>query len=204
MSEKQLGAAPGEESDPAVAGKSGGWFGRLRAQPGFRTASIAFVLTVVLGIGSTAAYAYWSQSNTVTQMVTLQRQALPVITGNASCRLGPKLQYHVYYSAVAPASLPSGASILATVTIPGKDELKYVVPNTGSFSLRELPDLVSKLGWTFGGTNFSVSVTSAYINSPAATTPPYAVQVADIGVAPAPPQPGKAAEAYWNNLTFVC
>lgn len=38
---------------------------RLRAQPGFRTAAVAFLLTVVLGAGSTVAYAYWSQSTPV-------------------------------------------------------------------------------------------------------------------------------------------
>ena len=59
MSRKQLGAAPDAESAP---GEHVGWFARLRAQPGFRTAAVAFVLTVALGVGGPAAYAVWSQS----------------------------------------------------------------------------------------------------------------------------------------------
>lgn len=79
MSEKQLeAAAPGGENNPE-SGKKPGWFGRLRTQPGFRTASIAFVLTVVLGIGGTAAYAYWSQSATVNITATT-RSNLPANT----------------------------------------------------------------------------------------------------------------------------
>ena len=64
MSKKQLGAAQGGEADPQP--ERLGWVSRLRAQPGFRTAAIAFVLTVVLGVGGTAAYAYWSQQTVVT------------------------------------------------------------------------------------------------------------------------------------------
>lgn len=47
-----------------------GRFGRVRALPGFRTATVAFILTVVLGFGGTAAYAYWSVSTTTTISVT--------------------------------------------------------------------------------------------------------------------------------------
>ena len=47
-----------------------GRFSRLRAVPGFRTAAVAFFLTVVLGIGGTAAYAYWQVSTTATISVT--------------------------------------------------------------------------------------------------------------------------------------
>ncbi|MCC3269668.1 hypothetical protein MUG94_05010 [Arthrobacter gengyunqii] len=64
MSKKQLGAAQGGENEPGE-GQRSGWTERLRALPGFRMAAVAFVLTVVLGIGSTIAYAYWSQSTSV-------------------------------------------------------------------------------------------------------------------------------------------
>lgn len=56
-----------------------GALGWLRAQSGFRTAVIAFALTVVLGIGGTAAYAYWSQSATVVFTATT-RSDLPANT----------------------------------------------------------------------------------------------------------------------------
>lgn len=60
MSKKQLGAAFGQEK--ACAGERLGWFGRLRAQPGFRTAAVAFFVTIALALGGPAAYALWSQS----------------------------------------------------------------------------------------------------------------------------------------------
>lgn len=80
MSKKQLGAA--SEHDPTSAGGSG-WFARLRRQPGFRTATIAFVLTVTLGIGGTAAYAYWSQSVQATISATTVN--LPMVAERPTC-----------------------------------------------------------------------------------------------------------------------
>ncbi|GAA3289555.1 hypothetical protein ACFFON_16050 [Arthrobacter citreus] len=77
MTEKQLGAAPGEQGSPE-AGTKPGWYGRLRTQPGFRTAVVAFVLTVVLGIGGTAAYAYWSQSTSTAITGTTRPEQPPV------------------------------------------------------------------------------------------------------------------------------
>lgn len=75
MSKKQLGAVPAKEPIPV---ESRGWFARLRGQPGFRTAAIAFVLTVVLGIGGSAAYAYWSLRTQVN--MTAKTVSLPSIT----------------------------------------------------------------------------------------------------------------------------
>ena len=46
---------------PQINQKSG-WFARFRAQPGFKTAVVAFFLAVALGIGAPAAYALWSSS----------------------------------------------------------------------------------------------------------------------------------------------
>lgn len=60
MGKKQLRAAP--EHGP-VSPKQCGWVTRLRAQPGFRTAAVAFFLTVALGAGGPAAYAWWSASS---------------------------------------------------------------------------------------------------------------------------------------------
>lgn len=82
MSKKQLGAAQGGEKDSQSARP--GWVSRLRAQPGFRTAVIAFILTVVLGVGGTAAYAWWS----VTQPIPISGStgySLPKVAGKATC-----------------------------------------------------------------------------------------------------------------------
>lgn len=82
MSKKQLGAAQGGEADPQSARP--GWVSRLRAQPGFRTAAVAFVLTVALGIGSTVAYAYWSKSTPVSITGTTAYR-LPSVPGPPVC-----------------------------------------------------------------------------------------------------------------------
>ncbi|MCC9146152.1 MULTISPECIES: hypothetical protein [unclassified Arthrobacter] len=64
MSRKsQQGAA---ESAEAGQDTRSGPAARLRPQPGLRTAAAAFIVTVLLGLGGTAAYAYWSQSTTAT------------------------------------------------------------------------------------------------------------------------------------------
>lgn len=78
MSKKQLGADRSGQADPSGSERLG-WFRRLRTQPGFRSATIAFVLTVVLGVGGTAAYAYWSQSASVAITGTT-RSTLPADT----------------------------------------------------------------------------------------------------------------------------
>ncbi|WP_146363529.1 hypothetical protein [Arthrobacter yangruifuii] len=78
MCDKQLGAAPGAETEPV---KGSGWFARLRAQPGFKTAAVAFVLTVILGVGGPAAYAYWSASTDVAIKGTTAPPATPVPVG---------------------------------------------------------------------------------------------------------------------------
>lgn len=111
MSKKQLGAAPMAESEPA-AGKPNGWFGRLRAQPGFRTASIAFLLTVVLGIGSTAAYAYWSQSKSLSITGTTG-YSVPSITGSPTCTSLPGA------NRVAWTPVPAGTADAAAVYVVG-------------------------------------------------------------------------------------
>ncbi|WP_104104484.1 hypothetical protein [Arthrobacter sp. 08Y14] len=164
MSREQLGAVAGDESQP-VPEKRLGWFGRLRSQPGFRTASVAFVLTVVLGIGSTVAYAYWGQRNTVTQLVTTERQALPAITGKPTCRQFASVGIvYIDYTKVDPVLLPSGAQILVTVSVRGREAKKsFVIENTGSFALRDLPGLDDFIGPSIDSKTIYVDVTTAYV-----------------------------------------
>ena len=80
MRNKRPGTAPAGEPD---TGEKRGSDYRLRALPGFRTAALAFVLTVVLGVGGTAAYAYWSKSTQVAIAGTTKSD-LPPGTGEVS------------------------------------------------------------------------------------------------------------------------
>ncbi|MBP3043978.1 hypothetical protein KKR91_05070 [Arthrobacter jiangjiafuii] len=144
MSKKQLGAAPMAESKPA-AGKPNGWFGRLRAQPGFRTASVAFVLTVVLGIGSTAAYAYWSQSQTV-NIVGTTGYKLPVPTAPVCVTAWGAEPNRVEWSPAAGAD-PEARHILTFQA--QKKSVSYAVP-PGIYSVE--PFKMDELYDAFGGT----------------------------------------------------
>lgn len=191
MSEKQLGAAPGDETSPE-AGRRSGWFGRLRAQPGFRTAAVAFVLTVVLGIGSTVAYAYWGQRNTVSQSVTVVRTPLPTVTGKTSCEQfgwGPAT---IRFSPVASDQLPAGARVLLTVSIPDrKSEKLFAVPNNGTVFLRDLPGLSDAIGVSLGR-RILISATTAYLSDQPAALP---ATVSDANVIDRARPPAQGAEA---------
>ena len=57
------------DPEKSQANKKASWFVRLRAQPGFTTAVVAFCLTIALGIGAPAAYALWSASASINLQV---------------------------------------------------------------------------------------------------------------------------------------
>lgn len=158
MSEKQLGAAPGEENARDV-GRRVGWFGRLRAQPGFRTASIAFVLTVVLGIGSTAAYAYWSQRNTVTQSVNIVRQPLPAVAK-------PQCNDRYLFTTVGwspPAGMPSDAVYIVQIST-SRGTVDYAFPrNTTEFRPADLRIDGQPLFYWMGPRTGTVTVSTAFL-----------------------------------------
>lgn len=166
MSKKQLGAAAGDEPGLAPAERPVR-FRRLRAQPGFRTAAVAFVLTVVLGIGSTVAYAYWNQTGTARITGSAAQPPLPVLTGDVQCYqpFGVGVVRIIHPKA---AALPAEASILASVLGPGNQARTYAVPNDGTFNLRDLPGLSGSLSWS---DRISVSVTTAYLNGPPKNLP---------------------------------
>ena len=123
MSRKQRGAAAeGEQT-----GEERGWFDRLRAQPGFRTAFVAFCLTVILGVGAPAAYALWSSS--VSGIITVQtvKPPLPVIA-KPVCNRTPA---PTTVSWTAPqAGLPAGAVYLVSVTKANNESYVYAQSNT--------------------------------------------------------------------------
>jgi len=64
--------------------RSRGWFARLRAQPGFKTAAVAFLLAVALGIGAPAAYALWSASTSLSLQVRTAAPPGPVLPPGTS------------------------------------------------------------------------------------------------------------------------
>lgn len=61
-----------------------GWFARLRGQPGFKTAFIAFCVTVALGLGAPAAYALWSASTSLSLQVRTAPPPGPVLPPGTS------------------------------------------------------------------------------------------------------------------------
>ncbi|MFZ3417175.1 hypothetical protein [Arthrobacter sp. 3Tela_A] len=162
MNRKQRGAAT--EGD--VTGAERGWFGRLRAQPGFRTAFVAFCLTVILGVGAPAAYALWSSS--VRGMVTVQtvKPPLPVITGSVQCMQRTILGVvSMRYSAPSAAAMPEGVYVTAVISVPDRSEpIYYAVPNTGSFNLKDLHGLGEYIGGSLSGKRISVTVSTVRLD----------------------------------------
>lgn len=69
---------PNEQPDPAQP--KPGVLQRFRRLPGSRTAAAAFVLTVALGIGGPAAYAWWSQQGSAAITVTAGAPTPPAPT----------------------------------------------------------------------------------------------------------------------------
>lgn len=159
MNRKQRGAAT--EGD--VTGAERGWFERLRSQPGFRTAFVAFCLTVILGVGAPAAYALWSASVTGSVSVKTIQPPLPAITGNLQC-VQPFGVGVVSMRYTKPAQLPAGAHVVAAVTIPGKSApIHYAVQANGNFDLKDLPGLGDYIGPWIWARQITVTVNTAYL-----------------------------------------
>ena len=155
MSEdKQPGAAPTGRLTQALE--------RLRQRPGFRTAAVAFFLTVVLGIGSSAAYAYWSQSVnaniTVTTVSDLPANttlvgAQPVLaarpgTPTGYVCAGEKTHGAMYSDNYADTRFSWQAGSLATqyvVTVKSLDPKKYQYSQTQTVSANQAVFQFSRL-----------------------------------------------------------
>ncbi|MCQ2001789.1 hypothetical protein [Arthrobacter zhaoxinii] len=159
MCDKQLGAAPEAETEPV---KGPGWFARLRAQPGFKTAAVAFVLTVILGVGGPAAYAYWSDSTSVSISGKTVRPPLPTLQGDVRCGWNGS---RVVISQPTPVSaLPGGASVVMRISDP-KGTTYYTVSPREYVRLIDVPGLEDRLRW---GNSLSISYATAYLNGNAA------------------------------------
>lgn len=126
MNKEQLGAASGNDAGLSGTPDRCGWLKRLSVQPGFRPAAIAFALTVVLGIGGTAAYALWSSSFPAT--VTAMAPSLPTLSVPPVCNS----RGATTVSWAAPAGMPNDAVFLVEVTKTGdkKGSLAYAFPKT--------------------------------------------------------------------------
>ncbi|MCC3272983.1 hypothetical protein MUK71_05250 [Arthrobacter zhangbolii] len=165
MSRKtQQGAA---EHSKTGDGTRPGVFGRLRRQPGFRTAVIAFIVTVVLGLGGTAAYAYWSASTaatiTVTPKAKLPVPAKPVCIDHLPNRIEwqpvpdaePDARYIVTFH--TPTTKPARS---VSYAVPVSSQRLFLVPYT-------LPGLDEALGWVGGHqTPLHVTVRTALVTTP--------------------------------------
>lgn len=186
MRKKQLGAAP-EDRPTAVERRAG----RLRAQPGFRTAAIAFVLTVLLGIGGSAAYAYWSQSRSGTITGTTVPPVLPA-PGVLACETGSPNR--VEWAPVAAAD-PEAVYIL-TFELPSRTrKVSYAVKLDAPLNSRKRhsvePTKLSELFEAFGDAgsiykpvDLIVSVRTGIVRVPPVTKAAVAIAEADILVEP--------------------
>ncbi len=156
MNRKQRGAA----TDRQFIQDERGWFGRLRSQPGFRTAFVAFCLTVILGIGAPAAYALWTASvNGVVSVKTIQ-PPLPVI-GKPICN--DRTPTTVSWN--APPDLPAGAVYLVSVTKSNNDSYVYA-QSTTEFIPSQDGDLTRWTGGSLGDpTRTIVTVQAAELNA---------------------------------------
>ncbi|MET4059059.1 hypothetical protein ABIB35_000588 [Arthrobacter sp. UYP6] len=152
MSTRQLGVARGQESDPDEAQRLG-WVDRFRKLPGFRTAAVAFALTIGLGIGGTAAYAYWNQLTPVSITGQAMQPSIP-IPADVRCQsafinriewpnaagIDPEARYIVTFDSKlldnpVTYALPRGALRIEPYYLDLKDELGY--------SFREYPVTVT-------------------------------------------------------------
>lgn len=197
MSKKRLGAAEIGDGE-RDSGRRPGRIERFRALPGFRTAAVAFVLTVVLGVGSTLAYAYWSQSSPVQITGSTARPPLPVVAGDLQCNQ-PYGVGVVRITHTKVAALPADANLLASVVVGAGSPKLYAIPNDGTFALKELPGLADALSW---GDRLSISVTTAYLNGvPGPVTVPVVVDESKV-LARATPAPKPATASYL--ASFFC
>lgn len=162
MSRKQRGAA----SEGEHTGAERGWFDRLRSQPGFRTAFVAFCLTVILGVGAPAAYALWSSSVTANLSVTTAKPPLPELLGDMRCGWnGPPLVSNVIITQPRPASsLPAGAVTIMTIDDSKGGKTTHALTNQGSVRLIDVPGLESRLRW---GSYLTITMTTAYLSGAA-------------------------------------
>lgn len=163
MSKKQSGAASGDDS---VSAEGRGWFARLRAQPGFRTAAVAFVLTVVLGIGGSAAYAYWSLKTDAILVVATARPDLPVVA-TPTCN---DRSLYTRFSWTAPAGMPNYAVYIVRIST-SKETIDYAFPSqTTGFEPANLRVNGEALHSWMGIRTGAVTVSTGYL-APGAVAP---------------------------------
>ena len=182
MSRKAQQGTAEHPADPSEA--PSGRFSRLRALPGFRTATVAFILTVVLGLGGTAAYAYWQVSTTATITVT------PTIrVGQPS---GLACEWYadpnrIFWNAVPEAQIDRDVVYFLTFTRDGRSK-SYAVPRTQT-SVRpaKLDNLQAALGQSpLDLRPLTVTLQTAVLRTPIAGKEPVESNPAEIVAASAP------------------
>lgn len=208
MNRKQRGAATEEE----VTGEEHGWFARLRAQPGFRTAFVAFCLTVILGVGAPAAYALWSSTITANVTVKTAKPPLPVV-GKPTCN--DRGTTTVSW-AVPPGGLPKGSVYLVqvskiapksgTATYAFSDRTSFT-PSTFTIGSHNFDDWMD--GRFFNPTSALVTVSVAELRTPQTVTSPILVSepatqiIRQSEVSPGTTLRSKSTEV-WNIPWYDC
>ncbi|MCQ1951096.1 hypothetical protein NNX28_14325 [Arthrobacter sp. zg-Y859] len=157
---------------------------------------MAFVLTVILGVGGPAAYAYWSASTNLSISGKTVRPPLPALKGDVRC--SQPLTVSVVRIVFSPAeALPADVSVVATVAVTGKTPRSYVIPNNGVLVLKDLPGLADSLSW---GDRMSISVTTAYVDGAPGNLPAAVDETKVLARAAQTPGP---ANAYYL-ASFFC
>ena len=194
MNRKQRGAA----TDGEQTCVEHGWFNRLRSQPGFRTAFVAFCLTVVLGVGAPAAYALWSSTLSANINVKTAKPPLPVLGGDVRCGWnGIPLLSNVIMTQPRPsATLPAGAVTIMIVDEP-RGQSTYALTAPGSVRLVDIPGLDSRMRW---GNFVTISMTTAYVSG---STPKHLELIDDSRVLEKAPGTPSSASAYYR-ASFFC
>lgn len=165
MNKKQLGAAAGNETK-SQSGERPGLFGRLRNQPGFRAAAIAFVLTVALGIGSTVAYAYWSKQTGVTISGQTLQPSTPIPT-NIRCQ--PAFVNRIVWPET-PGMDPEARYIVTFESGLLDQPISYALPS-GALGVEPFNlDLKASLGYSFREQPLTVTLRTALLKSPSTAT----------------------------------
>lgn len=137
-----------------------------RKLPGLRAAAMAFVLTVVLGIGGTAAYAYWNQQTLLSITGQSLRPSTPV---PADVRCQSSFVNRIEWSNAA--GIDPEARYIVTFDSKLLDRpISYALPRG---TLRVEPyylDLKDELGYSFREYPLTVTVQTAILRSPSTAT----------------------------------
>lgn len=143
------------------------WLTRLRAQPGFKAAAVAFCLTLVLGLGGGAAYAYWQASARADITASTQPVLVPV---QQPLQCSSPWHKRTELSWPAAAGNPQGTNYLLTFSA-GNRSVSYILPQeTLRIELSDyrhgLRDVFGEGWWRQLNVTVSTAVFPTYVAAP--------------------------------------